>query len=99
MSEKVKVVKFSNGDEVVAEVQIDNEHKGVRMKNAIRLVPNGNQIVPVPFSLYAEPKQEFFVSVSNVLAVLEPAPEVIEHYKKVFSPIITPPSNIQLFDK
>ena len=88
----VKLIKMQSGEDVVAEVLREEEGRLV-IANPIVMVPQAQgQVGFAPWSPFLDDTEakELSIRESYTVYVAEPKPAVVENYKGIFSPIITP---------
>ena len=86
----VKLIKMQSGEDVVAEL-IREEGDRLVISNPIVMVPQGQQVGFAPWSPFlSDSVKELSIRESYTVYVSEPKETVIENYKGIFSPIITP---------
>ncbi|WVQ00011.1 hypothetical protein [Synechococcus phage MA10] len=88
----IKLIKMQSGEDVVAEL-LREEGDRLVISNPIVMVPQGQQVGFAPWSPFlSEDVKELSIRESYTVYVSEPKEAVIENYKGIFSPIITPKS-------
>lgn len=86
----IKLIKMQSGEDVVAEL-LREEGDRLVISNPIVMVPQGQQVGFAPWSPFlSEDVKELSIRESYTVYVSEPKEAVIENYKGIFSPIITP---------
>ena len=86
----IKLIKMQSGEDVVAEL-LREEGDRLVISNPIVMVPQGQQVGFAPWSPFlSEDVKELAIRESYTVYVSEPKEAVIENYKGIFSPIITP---------
>lgn len=100
MALNVKYIKLLNGEELVAEVLV-NDLKTV-LKNPIRLVivpskadPKTPSVGLAPWAEFSDDK-EITIDKSHILAVMSPIQEIINQYNSIFGGIVAPSSKLIL---
>lgn len=100
MALNVKYIKLLNGEELVAEVLVDDLKTVI--KNPIRLVlmpsrsdPKNPSVGLAPWAEFSEDK-EITIDKSHILAVMSPIQEIANQYKSIFGGIVAPPSKLLL---
>ena len=93
----VKLIKMQSGEDVVAELIRYEEGRYTEARliisNPIVMVPqSGGQVGFAPWSpfLDEDAAKELSIRESYTVYVSDPKEAVIENYKEIFSPIITP---------
>ena len=89
---KVQLIKMQSGEDVVADLVRIEGRDNVVIRNPIIIVPQqGGQVGFAPWSPFmSDDVDELKVAYSYVVYISEPKEAVIENYKQIFSPIITP---------
>ena len=87
----IKLLRMQSGEEVVAELVGESEST-YDLSNPIVMVPGRDGTVGfAPWApLLAEDVKVLTVRASFVVYVSEPNSDIVENYKQIFSPIITP---------
>ena len=86
----IKLFRLQTGETVVAEVSLSGETT-VSLVNPILLVPDQEGNVSfVPWAPMAEKDKDVEVYTRNIVYTTTPAEELVQNYKEIFSPIITP---------
>lgn len=87
----VKLIRFSSGEDVIAKVLEDTEETLV-VQDAIVAVPSGTGTLGfVQWSpLLSKDVESISVNKRFVVYISEPDVDVVGHYNKMFSKIITP---------
>ena len=100
MALNVKYIKLLNGEELVAEVLVD-DLKTV-LKNPIRLVivpskadPKTPSVGLAPWAEFSDDK-EITIDKSHILAIMSPIQEIINQYNSIFGGIVAPSSKLIL---
>ena len=100
MALNVKYIKLLNGEELVAEVLVD-DLKTV-LKNPIRLVivpskadPKTPSVGLAPWAEFSDDK-EITIDKSHILAVMSPIQEIVNQYNSIFGGIVAPSSKLIL---
>lgn len=90
----VKIVRFINGEEVIADVTQVSETMPVSLKNPVRIVVMPNKMDPktpqvglAPWAEFSEDKT-FTIDKSHILCIMEPIKEFVQQYKSMFGGII-----------
>ena len=88
----VQLIKMQTGEDVVAELIRIEGRDNVVIRNPIVMVPQqGGQVGFGPWSPFlADDVDELSVSRSHVVYISDAKEAVVENYKQIFSPIITP---------
>ena len=88
----VQLIKMQTGEDVVAELIRIEGRDNVVIRNPIIIVPQqGGQVGFAPWSPFmSEDVDELSVRASYVVYMTDAKEPVIENYKQIFSPIITP---------
>ena len=102
----IKLIRLVTGEELLADIipHTGNGGNVVSLKNiaTIGYLPNRNQqgtppaIGIGPWVPYRDMKQEVEIKVSHILCILNPLPDMITEYNKMFSPIVAPISSLIL---
>lgn len=86
----IKLFRLQTRETVVADVTIYGEQV-VSLVNPILLVPDQEGNVNfVPWAPMAEKDKDVEVYIQNIVYTATPAEELVQNYKEIFSPIITP---------
>lgn len=100
MALNVKYIKLLNGEELVAEVLVD-DLKTV-LKNPIRLVivpskadPKTPSVGLAPWAEFSDDK-EITIDKSHILAIMDPIQEIVNQYNSIFGGIVAPSSKLIL---
>jgi len=88
----IKLIRMSSGEDVVATV-VGEVDDAIHLKNALVVVPAGNnQLGFAPWSPVLDPEVEYVeVFKQFIVYVSVPNESLIEHYKTLFTNIVTPP--------
>lgn len=99
MAANIKIIRFLNGQEIVAEVTL-NSLSEVTVKNPVRLVvipsktsPQNPQVAFVPFCEFSDDK-EFTFQKQHIIAQMTPIAEFINQYNGMFGGVILPTSKL-----
>lgn len=87
----VKLIKMQSGEDVVADLLREDGDRLV-IANPIVMVPQGDgQVGFAPWSPFlSDDVKELAIRESYTVYVADPKQGVIDNYKQIFSPIITP---------
>lgn len=95
----IRVIKLATGEDIVCEVISDSAFE-ILIKNPLRavIVPAkvanaGPQIALAPFSPYVLWNDGVGIRSAQVVFNAPAVPELVDEYKSVFSPILTPPKS------
>lgn len=89
----IKFVKFKNGEELVAAIELKDDK--VKLTDAIKIVPTPEGIVQMAaFPLCAEPTVEMSSDLIAFTSDLDTT--ILNHYKQQFGGIVEMPKNIVL---
>jgi len=93
----IKLIRMSSGEDVITTV-IDEVDDAIHIKNAIVVVPTGNnQLGFAPWSPVINPDVEFIeVFKRFIVYVSEPSANIIEQYNSIFNKVIVPEKKIIL---
>ena len=88
----VKLIKMLSGEDVVAELVEIKGRDSIVISNPIIMVPQQDgQVGMAPWSPFKDQNvKELEVSRNYVAYITEPISSLVENYKQIFSPIITP---------
>ena len=88
----VKLIRMSSGEDIVATV-VGEVDDAIQLKNILVVVPAGNnQLGFAPWSPVLDPEVEYVeVFKQFIVYVSVPNETLLEHYKTLFSNIVTPP--------
>lgn len=88
----VKLIKMQSGEDVVAELIRLEGRENVVICNPIVMVPQAQgQVGFAPWSPFlSEDVKELSLRATYVVYISDAKPAVVENYKQIFSPIITP---------
>ena len=94
---EIKLIRMSSGEDVLAEI-VSQDDDSISLINPIVAVPAGNgQIGFAPWSpLLDKDMDPLVVSKQFIVWMTDPSPNVVEEYKKMFSNIVLPDSNLIL---
>ena len=101
MSE-VKILKLLNGDELLAEVFVNEVVGELMIKNPVRIVVMPNKVDPktpnVGFAPWAEFSEDktFELDKAHILAIINPIKEFVNQYNTMFGGLVVPSSNLIL---
>ncbi len=88
--ETIELIRLQSNEMIVAEV-VSESDGFLTLKEPIALVPTKEGTVSfVPWSPLGELGSEVRMSTTNVVYYTTPNKELIQNYKEIFSPIITP---------
>lgn len=87
----IKLLRMQSGEEVVAELVGESETT-YDISNPLVMIPGRDGTVGfAPWApLLAEEVKQLTIRASFVVYVSEPNSDIVENYKNIFSPIITP---------
>ena len=91
----IKLIKFANGEEIIAEV-LDDAVTFLKITNAIRIMimpPNGPGGKPaIGFSMWVDYVQDktYQIAKSHILFYQDPLNDLVTEYKSVFSRVAMP---------
>lgn len=83
----IKVLKLTNGDDIIADVE--NSSESIAVKNAYRIVMTPEGLGLMPFMLFSKDKN-FVIASSNVLASGEPEEEIRNAYSSQTGGVVVP---------
>lgn len=83
----IKVLKLTNGDDVIADVESSTDSTTV--KNAYRIVMTPEGLGLMPFMLFSKDKN-FVISTSKILASGEPEEEIRNAYSSQTGGVVVP---------
>ena len=94
-----KIIKLVNGDEILAEVPLQNVDPLV-IKNPVRIVVMPNKIDPktpnigfAPWADFSDDK-EFKLDRANIIVIMNPIKEFVNQYNSMFGGLVLPTSNL-----
>ena len=89
----IKLIRMQSGEEVVADL-VEDRGETLVLSNPIVMVPGRDGTVGfAPWApLLAEDVKELEIRASFTVYLSLPNDDIVENYKKIFSPIITPSS-------
>jgi len=88
--EPIELIRLQSNEMVVAEVVSESEDY-TTLKDPVALVPTKEgDINFVPWSPLGERGTEVRVYTSNIVYFATPNKDLVQNYKEIFSPIITP---------
>lgn len=95
----VKILKLVTGEEVMANISVNEELLVFEMTNAVqlRMIPSmasgGAQMAMLPFPLGSSDKS-FIIAERHVIYCVSPDEDFLNQYKQIFSEILTPSQSI-----
>lgn len=95
MAANIKIVKLSNGEELLGEV-LPSTDTVCKMRNPVRIVVMPNKIDPktpnIGFAPWAEfsDDKEFTIDKRHILAIINPIKEFINQYNSMFGGLVVP---------
>jgi hypothetical protein len=98
--ENLKIIRFLNGEEVMAEVTSDSGNV-ITIKNALRIVvvptadPKAPSVGLAPFMQFSEDK-ELTINKNCVITTGTPIKEFVNQYNSVFGGIVVPDNKLIL---
>jgi len=98
----IKIIKFVNGDEILAEAIINEVVGELMIKNPVRIVVMPNKLDPktpnIGFAPWAEfsDQKAFKLDMSHVLCIMSPITEFVNQYTSMFGGLVVPSSNLIL---
>ena len=92
---KVKIVRLTSGEELIARVEKTETH--VKMKKPAIIIPAGKeQIGLMGWLPYTKAEDGIEIELTSVLFVVEPVEEMVNQYEQSFgSGLVVPSSTIQ----
>lgn len=92
----VKVLRMNTGEEVIYS-EISEDENSIEVEHPLVAIPNAQgQVGFAPWSTLAKDENTIKVSKEYIVYVIEARDEIVENYKKIFSPIATPSSKLIL---
>lgn len=87
----IRLIRMQSGEEVVADL-LEDKGETLVLSNPIVMVPGRDGTVGfAPWSpLLAEDVKELEVRASFTVYISKPNSDIVDNYKQIFSPIITP---------
>lgn len=93
---EVKVLRMNTGEEVIY-TQISEDENSIEVEHPLVAIPNAQgQVGFAPWSTLAKDENTIKVSKDYIVYVIEARDEIVENYKKIFSPIETPSKKLIL---
>lgn len=91
----IKIIKFINGDEIIGDVKVSDDHVTVTDAAQIIMVPSQVQgqagMALSPFMPYTK-NRSFDFNISMILTFAEPVEQLYNQYNQIFgSGIVIPP--------
>lgn len=91
----IKVLKLTNGDDIIAEVEEKNNN--LLIKNAHRIIMTPDGLGLMPFMLFSKDKQ-FSISESHIVAKGEPEIEIRNAYSSQTGGVVLAKNNMIITD-
>lgn len=96
--QNLKIIKLVSGEEVIADIKINDDLLVFELTNAVqlRIVPSMSgqpQMALYPFPIGSNDK-DMIISERHILYCVNPADDLVEQYKQIFSEIITPKQSV-----
>lgn len=90
-----KVVKFTTGQEVVADIISYNDDTTITMKNVVHILPDqsdpsGKSMLLSPFVQFADVNEAHTFNEKDIMLITNPVPAIIDMMTQKFSSIIQP---------
>tara|TARA_B100001559_G_scaffold98264_1_gene82240 strand:- start:4311 stop:4595 length:285 start_codon:yes stop_codon:yes gene_type:complete len=93
---EVKVLRMNTGEEVIY-TQISEDENSIEVEHPLVAIPNAQgQVGFAPWSTLAKDENTIKVSKDYIVYVIDARDEIVENYKKIFSPIETPSKKLIL---
>ena len=93
---EVKVLRMNTGEEVIY-TQISEDENSIEVEHPLVAIPNAQgQVGFAPWSTLAKDENTIKVSKEYIVYVIDARDEIVENYKKIFSPIETPSKKLIL---
>lgn len=93
---EVKVLRMNTGEEVIYS-EISEDENSIEVEHPLVAIPNAQgQVGFAPWSTLAKDENTIKVSKDYIVYVIEARDEIVENYKKIFSPIETPSKKLIL---
>jgi len=93
---KVKVLRMNTGEEVIY-TEISEDENTIEVEHPLVAIPNAQgQVGFAPWSTLAKDENTIKVSKDYIVYVIDARDEIVENYKKIFSPIETPSKKLIL---
>ena len=93
---EVKVLRMNTGEEVIYS-EISEDENSIEVEHPLVAIPNAQgQVGFAPWSTLAKDENTIKVSKEYIVYVIEARDEIVENYKKIFSPIETPSKKLIL---
>lgn len=93
---KVKVLRMNTGEEVIY-TEISETEDTLEVEHALVAIPNAQgQVGFAPWSTLSKESDTIKVSKEYIVYIIDARDEIVENYKKIFSPIETPSKKLIL---
>ncbi len=93
---EVKVLRMNTGEEVIYS-EISEDENSIEVEHPLVAIPNAQgQVGFAPWSTLAKDENTIKVSKDYIVYVIDARDEIVENYKKIFSPIETPSKKLIL---
>ena len=93
---KVKVLRMNTGEEVIY-TEISEDENAIEVEHALVAIPNAQgQVGFAPWSTLVKENDTIKVSKKYIVYVIDARDEIVDNYKKIFSPIETPSKKLIL---
>ena len=91
MSDNIKIVRLSTGEELLATVNDSFDSKHVHLTDVAILIPTqSNSLGLAPFMAYSNAKDGIKVANEFIMFIVDPVDGLQKQYQNMFSKIITP---------
>jgi len=93
---EVKVLRMNTGEEIIFTL-ISEDDTMIEVEHPLAAIPNAQgQVGFAPWSLLSKEDETIKVSKEYIVYVIEARDEIVDNYKKIFSPIETPSKKLIL---
>jgi len=94
MSENIKLLRLTSGEEIIAEVDTSDGNQ-VEIKDAIIMIPAGEgKIGFMPFIPYTKAKDGLTIRSKDIMFMVDPIDSLIDQFKSARSGITMPPKGV-----
>jgi hypothetical protein len=103
MTKDIKLLKMVTGEDLIAEVVVEDDFGNLLIKNPIRVIlvpqrPGGDAKAPTvafaPWGEFAQDGSTITIDKRHIIAMMTPIKEFIGQYNSIFSKVIMPQAKL-----
>ena len=90
----VQVVKLTTGEEIIADIDIDEHGQAVYLRNAMLVAVQDGRLVFIPYMQYTSAAQSLTIDKKHIMFVVTPVESLIDDYRNATAKETTPRKSI-----